>query len=79
MAKEATMNTKTHNHYYQDLNGSVCCEQHIGAYAEAQLNNNANLKKIVTPITTWIRLSQTELNEVASYNSDICDTCHFSK
>lgn len=78
MAKEATMNTKTKTHYYGDLNGSVCCPDHVGSYAQMQLQKNPNLKKIVTPITTWERLTDAELAEVATYNMDICEICHFT-
>lgn len=73
------MNTKTKTHYYGDLNGSVCCVDHVGSYAQAQLETNPKLKTIVTPITTWERLSAAEVAEVATYNEDICETCHFSK
>ena len=69
----------TDTNYFQDLNGRVCCTDHVGSYAQMRLQKNPKIKKIVTPITTWVRLIEMEAAEVASYNADICETCHFSK
>lgn len=64
--------------YFVGTNGELTCSDHAGAYLRADLEARPNARKIVTPITTWERLSSLE---VAALMADIgfcCETCHYS-
>lgn len=73
------MNTTTHTEYFQDLNGRICCTNHIGLEAKERLERQPNAKKISTSMTKWERITEMEIAEIATWNADICETCHFTK
>jgi hypothetical protein len=64
--------------YYEDTNGRICCVEHAGNYVHAALAAKPNLKRIETPMTMWIKLTDADIAEVATWNADICETCHFA-
>lgn len=61
--------------YYQDMNGRVCCPDHVGSYAQARLEERRNVARIVTPITVWERLTAREVFEIMTYNPTVCESC----
>jgi hypothetical protein len=65
------------NAYFGDTNGRIACPDHIGNYGQQALAVKPNAKRIQTPITLWIKLSDTEVAEVQEWNPEVCESCHF--
>jgi non-homologous end joining protein Ku len=82
MAKEATMNTKAinHNHRYENTNGGIYCYKHVGASAQATIDNSPSIKAFQTDLTSWVRLTNKEIAEFANLinNDETCEDCRYS-
>ena len=63
------------NGYFEDTNGRIACEQHIGNYGKVALEKKPDVKRIQTPITVWIRLTDADLDEIREFNPRICESC----
>lgn len=61
--------------YYQDVNGRVCCPDHVGTYAQAHLAGDRFPARIATAITVWDRLTAREVFEIMTYNPTVCESC----
>lgn len=64
------------NGYFEDTNGRIACEKHIGNYGQAALEKKPNVKRIQTPITVWIRLTDADIEEIKGFNPHVCETCY---
>ena len=71
---------------YEDLNGSVCCYQHIGSYGQAAIEQNPEIRKFSTPITSWVRMSAADAEQFGAFiaeitngaSSETCEYCRMS-
>jgi hypothetical protein len=70
--QEENMNT-----YFSDANGMIACPKHIGMYAQQALAHKPDVKRIQTPITVWIKLSDAEVEQVKEWQPEVCESCHF--
>lgn len=70
---EAMTKTQT---FWADTNGRIVCENHGGNYLQSAIASKPKAKKHSTPITIWEKLSEDEVQEVRSWNAEVCETCH---
>ena len=75
--------TTTKTTFWTDLNGRVCCQDHIGANASYILNTNPRIRIIETDITVWERMTGDELTEWSEFlntemnETELCETCRW--
>ena len=74
-ALEALQPIKT---YWSDDNGATVCADHAGAYLTAAIQNRPKAATHNTPLGTWERLSQDDVNYFTSEYGYCCETCKFS-
>lgn len=65
------------NTYFADANGRIACPEHIGTYGQQALEKMPHAKRIQTPITVWIKLSDAEVTEIQEWQPKVCESCHF--
>lgn len=71
--------TKT---FWQDLNGRIACDKHLGAEASGWLKSRPTRNTITTSTTKWFRMTEADQREFADFNEikgTICETCRHSK
>ena len=67
--------------FWEDLNGRVACEKHIGNEARFVLDIRKTAKTITTSMTKWYKMSQAEVTEFAElvgHDKSICESCRYS-
>jgi hypothetical protein len=62
--------------YYASNNGTVSCELHGGNYFTSVLYNEPNIRKFVTPLDYWVRLTKKEVEEIREWNPEVCECCY---
>lgn len=71
------MNTATET-FWEDLNGRIACDKHLGIEASAKLKARPTAKIIKTSLTEWMLMTQEEATEFADLigaDHTICETC----
>jgi hypothetical protein len=66
--------------FWEDLNGRVACEKHIGNEARFVLDIRKKAKCITTSMTKWYKMSQaevTEFSELVGHDKSICESCRY--
>lgn len=66
--------------FWEDLNGRVACENHIGNEAKFALEIRKTAKSITTSMTKWYKMSQAEVTEFAQlvgHDKSICESCRY--
>jgi hypothetical protein len=66
--------------FWEDLNGRVACEKHIGNEAKFVLDIRKKAKTITTSMTKWYKMSQAEVTEFAElvgHDKSICESCRY--
>lgn len=63
-------------------NGRICCEDHLGHYAETTLAARPTAKVLRTPLGTWLKVSEPmRLEMAAEFAADGltfgCETCEY--
>lgn len=71
--------TETKN-YWEDTNGRVCCDKHIGYHGTTILASKPNAKRIKTDMTTWVRMNELEVADFTEFlaeygKTEICEGC----
>jgi hypothetical protein len=66
--------------YYENLNGRVCCADHMGNYAAADLTHKPNARKIITLRDVWVRMTRAEVADFQSFlaehgETEVCESC----
>lgn len=62
-------------HYTNLTNGSICCEEHTGAYLTASLQAKPKAKTHKTPLGAWQKMDETLVEELSAQYGAICDGC----
>lgn len=62
--------------YFAATGGELTCSHHAGAYLRADLEARPKARKIVTPLTTWERLTSVEVALLFAEIGYCCETCH---
>lgn len=70
--------TKT---FWEDLNGRIACDKHLGAEASELLMSQPTRNSITTSMTIWNKMSEASQREFADLVGveTICETCRHSK
>ena len=74
------MTTKTRT-YWENDNGAIACEEHVGAYMTAEIAANPKAKTHRTPIGTFYRMTAADVADfealMAQYGDrpECCETC----
>ena len=64
--------------FWENLNGRIVCQDHIGVEASAKLSNGKSPKTITTSMTKWFKMTEPEVTEFAERvgeNQSICESC----
>ncbi len=64
--------------FWEDLNGRIVCDKHLGMEASSKLKARPNAKVIKTSMTEWMLMTEEEATEFADLigaNHTICETC----
>jgi hypothetical protein len=66
--------------FWQDWNGRVVCDKHLGVEASSKLKARPNAKVIHTSMTGWLLMTENEVTEFADLieTHTICETCRRS-
>ena len=66
---------------WQDLNGRIACDKHLGAEASGLLMGQPTRNSITTSMTIWNKISEAGQREFADLVGveTICETCRCSK
>lgn len=78
-----TTNTTTTKTYWDDLNGRICCPDHLGYSASAALQANPTTRVIETDLTVWTRMTDDDIAEWSDYlatvhfETEVCESCRF--
>lgn len=74
--KELEMATRICNRLFIHDGGEIACSDHFGAYATAQLQRTPNARLLQTPLGTWERLSDADVDQLAEMGVTAhCETC----
>lgn len=73
------MTTKTTTRYWANDNGSICCDDHAGAYLTAAMEARPRAKAHRTPLGTWEQLTTLEVTFMrADFGVELCETCRYA-
>jgi len=65
---------------FQNTNGAVVCEQHIGYSAQQVLTNRPTAKRIKTDLTIWNRMTEADTADWMEFMAEMnhtegCESC----
>jgi hypothetical protein len=64
--------------FWENLNGRIVCQDHIGVEASAKLANGKSPKTITTSMTKWFKMTDqeaSEFSELVGLDHTICESC----
>jgi hypothetical protein len=67
--------------FWEDLNGRIACEKHIGNEAKFALQARKSAKTITTSMTKWFKMTEAEVTEFAElvgHDKSVCESCRYS-
>jgi hypothetical protein len=67
--------------FWEDLNGRIACEKHLGMEASSRLATRKSAKTITTSMTKWFKMTEAEVTEFAElvgHDKSICESCRYS-
>ena len=67
--------------YWASNNGQITCDQlgHAGMYLRSAIEAFSKARRHDTPITTWVKLTKSEIEEVKTWNPEVCESCHYGR
>lgn len=68
------------NYRYENTNGGIYCQKHIGCSAQAIIESNPTIESFDTDLTSWFRMTDAEVAEFATFinNDETCEDCRHS-
>jgi hypothetical protein len=64
--------------FWENLNGRIVCEKHIGCEATSRLEKRPSVKTITTSMTKWFKMTEqevSEFSELVGADHSICESC----
>ena len=67
--------------FWENLNGAIECDKHLGCEATAGLAKRKTAKTITTSMTKWFRMTETEVAEFTEFitalngSTEVCESC----